>query len=218
MEEHAPDDVHGTSLSAIQGYLRGDGEPSVAFLRQAAVLLVVREPWLISGHGTPTEEGEAGRRDGGEAEHFGVSTAVYDALGVPTKLKGGGERFWGSAVWAPIARHTALRLYQRRPMWELLEGGVDVLREDPDARWERAVQDTATAIAAPLKALGMDGSQLELRQVGDYVSAMALTLQQVMYRYVPGTDDTKGIPPLSRALLEGLRVPETEDEENGDDT
>ena len=221
IEKHAPD-VQGTSLSAIQGYLRGEVEPSLSFVRQASVLLAVRESWLACGDGAPTEEEEAGRRETPETELFRVSTAVYDALGVPTKVQGeppseSSERFRGSAVWAPIVRQTALRLYQLRPTWDLLTGQPVGEPEYTDAAWERAVQDTATAIAAPLQALGVEANQLELVEVADYVSAVALTLQQVMYRYVPGEDDSIGIPPPARALLEGLRVQhpyETEDEDN----
>lgn len=180
MKKYAPA-MPGTSLSAIQGYLRDDGEPSLAFVRQAAVLLSVREPWLACGDGMPTKE-----KDSGDAELFSVSTAVYDALGVPTKVEGGAERFFGSAVWAPIARHTALQLYQRHQTWSLLMGG-GVSEEDPDIRWQRAVEETALAIAAPLKALGVEADQLELSEVGDYVSALSITLQQAIARYVPGS-------------------------------
>ena len=217
IEEHAPD-VHGTSLSAIQGYLRDDGEPSLAFVRQAAVLLAVREPWLAVGHGAPTEEEEAGTSESPEADLYGVSTAIYKALGVPTKVEGGAERFFKSAVWAPVARQTVLRLYQLRPGWELLTG-VEVAEEDPDTAWERAIKDTAIAIAAPLRALGVDARHLELNDVADYVAAMALTLQQTMRRYVPGTDPRE-IPPLAHALLEGFRVEhpyKTEDQDEKED-
>ena len=88
MGEHARD-VQGTSLSAIQGYLRSDVEPSLSFVQHAARLLAVREAWLAWGTGAPTEEEEAGRRESPEAALFRISTAVHEALGVPTRIPAG---------------------------------------------------------------------------------------------------------------------------------
>lgn len=58
---------HGVTLNSIQTYVpRSDGTPEetmppVDFLQEAAAVLGVREPWLISGHGSPTEAAEAER-------------------------------------------------------------------------------------------------------------------------------------------------------------
>jgi len=192
MDEHGAD-VPGTSLSAIQGYLRGDGEPSPTFLKLAAQLLAVRSAWLAFGEGAPTEEAEAGRRESAEEELFLISTAMYEALGVPTKLPKGSpahtdkERFWGSALWGPTVRQTALRLFQFRPGWALLSGeeGLDDSQEESEVRFWRAVADTSQAIAAPLHALGIDPARMELGDVREYVEPVALALQRAMYRYVP---------------------------------
>jgi transcriptional regulator with XRE-family HTH domain len=50
--------VHGSSYPTIHRYLKDVTTPSVEFLREAAALLDVREPWLISGAGASTEEDE----------------------------------------------------------------------------------------------------------------------------------------------------------------
>ena len=236
MEEHGLR-VPGTSLSAIQGYLRDDpAEPSPSFLLLAARLLSVRVGWLAFGGGAPTEEEERTRGETPEAELFRISTTVYEALGVSTKVPPGtltiqhpegleseGERFWGHATWAPLVRQTALRLYQYRPSWALLsegseDGGERAFEEarveDPEPRFWLAVEDTAQAIAAPLKAVGVDASQLTLEDVADYVSAVALTLQRTMWRYAPGAPDEVKESPLMAALLKPYidePVPEEED-------
>ena len=202
MERHGPD-IPGTSLSAIQGYLKDDDptEPSPRFLALAARLLSVRPTWLTWGAGAPTEEGEAERREAPETELFRISDMVYEAMGVPTQLPAGtrtlqdpegtkeeADRFGGSAAWAPLVRQTALRLYQYRPAWDLLEGGdgggFDY--DDPeaaDSRFWEAVADTAQGIAMPLRALGIRGDRLSLEDVADYVSALALLMQRAIYRY-----------------------------------
>ena len=191
--------------------------------------------WLATGVGTKPadtakyrEEHPIRTRDSGEMELFRISNAVYEELGVPTTLPStdvpeGAERFWGPAIWAPLVRQTALRLYQHRPSWAILaerseEGGERALEEarveDPELRFWLAVEDTAKAIAAPLKAIGVDASQLTLEDVSDYVSAVALTLQRTMWRYAPGAPDEVKESPLMAALLKPYidePVPEEED-------
>jgi hypothetical protein len=194
MDALAAPDTPGTSLSAIQSYLRDDAEPSLRFVQEAARILGLRAEWLAWGEGTPTEEQEALRRETPEQELARVSRSVYQALGVPVETTGGQDRFWGPAVWAPVARQTALRLYQRRPLWELLSEGVTshpTTGPGADASWTAAVDDTAAAVAAPLVRLGIDAATLTPSNVADYVQAVALALQRVFYQYNPG-DDAEG--------------------------
>lgn len=196
----------GVALSSMQTYLPTDdrpalAEPSYRFVVEAARILGVRVAWLASGEGAPTEEGEAHRRENSEEELYRISMAVYEAMGVTTRVQEGDTeggdraRFWGSALWAPIVRQTALRLYQSRPAWALLKGeptGSPEGRTESDEAFEAAISDTAAAIASPLKDLGVDGAGLDLTEVADYVSATALNLQRVIFGYLPEGGNTAG--------------------------
>jgi hypothetical protein len=193
--------VPGSSLSAIQSYLRGDAEPTPRFLLAAAQLLAVRPEWLAWGIGAPTEEEEAARRESPEEELQRLSTAVYQALGVPTSIPAGTvttqhpegtpdemARFWGPAIWAPVVRQTALRLYQLRIAWAMVSGEQVPSGPEADHSWDTAHLDLATAIAAPLRSLEIDGQRLNLSDVGDYVQDVALALQRVFRQYSPPTE------------------------------
>ena len=210
--------VVGTSLSAVQAYLSDEAEPSLSFLRLAAELLSVRFAWLVVGQGAPTQEEQAGRLEVPEAELFRISTAVYEALGVPTKVvsENGEERnrFWGSAVWAPVVRQTVLRIYQNRPAWDLIaDREVEHPSTGPsaDASWDAAIADTAATIAAPLHTLGIEARYLTSRDVEDYVQAVSLTLQRVANHYVPQEGAERESGPLSRALIEPFIVTKEKD-------
>jgi hypothetical protein len=207
MEEAAPG-VQGTSLSAIQGYLKGNGEPSLRFIKHAARLLAVRAEWLAWGEGAPTEDEEASRRESPEGQLFRTSDAVLAALGIPTTGGEGKKRSSGPPAWAAVVRQSALILYSHRPRWEALAGGsegdYDALAswvfenrsqlargEDPrtpsdhDVRWKQSLEDLADALAAPLGALGVKASELDPRDITDYVQAVALALQRVTKNYLP---------------------------------
>lgn len=206
MDEHGQG-VGGTSLSAIQDYLADRTEPSPSFLRLAAQLTGVRFAWLANGEGMPTEEEERDRVSGQEAELSRITGAVYRALGRP---------FWdaqgtAAALWAPTVRRVALRLYQHRPAWRLFEGPGDpgLLEGLPDtgeAEFSSAVDAVAEALAAPLRALGMDGRRLSLQALADYVEISALALHQAIPRYhaedVPPGHVIVEVPALVESLLD----------------
>lgn len=215
MDEHGQD-VGGTSLRAIQDYLAARTEPSPSFLRLAAQLTGVRFAWLANGEGMVTEEEERERVAGQEAELGRITGAVYRALGRP---------FWdaqgtAAALWAPTVRRVALRLYQHRPAWRLFEGltpGDDGgrpgdpgllqgLPETGDAEFSSAVEAVAEALAAPLRALGMDGRRLSLQALADYVELSALALHQAIPRYhaedVPPGHVIMEVPALVESLLD----------------
>ena len=211
------------TLSSLQNYLSGITEPSPSFLEEAAKILGVRAAWLTHGDGAPTEEQQAARWDGSEGELLRISNIVYEELGVPTRVPPGaevlkrknsvakeGDRFWGSATWAPLVRQTMLRLYGYRPSWKLLSGGNAPLdpaksQEASDQEWDRALADTAGALAAPLMSIGIEGSGLSLNAVADYVSSVCLALQRLMWEYVPGGSDATR--PASTAPLRPYVVP-----------
>jgi len=113
-----------------------------------------------------------------------------------------------------------LRLYQYRPAWQLIaDPNADVDREPADERFRRAVRDTAAAIAAPLRAIGVDGSRLTLTDIADYVQAIALALQRSMFRYAPGSDDRRDdgsdVPVIRHLLLGDTPEPQQEDPDDG---
>lgn len=183
MEAHAPD-TPGTSLSAIQGYLRGEPEPSLRFIEEAARLLGVRGEWLAWGAGAPTEEEEAIRRETPEEELAQVCAAVYGALGIP-------DQGFGRAteVWAPAARQAAIAYWQARHLWVTLTGEGERLSRP------EATEAIAAAIAAPLEALVMD--PLRVDDLPDYVQAIALAIHRTLRRYYPTSpgqeaDDAEG--------------------------
>lgn len=188
--EHAPD-VPGTSLRAIQGYLRGDAEPTPAFIAAAAQLLGVRAAWLAWDHGAPTEEAESARRDTPAQELQRITAAVDAAFGLKLDPR------LPPPSWAPTVRQAALRLYQHREIWELFAAGATIHPSSgagADASWTAAIEDVARAIAAPLETLGIPhvpagAVGVSPGQLHDYIEdaarALARMIQRVADRYAP---------------------------------
>jgi len=69
----------GTYLSSVQGYVRGEVEPSMQFLVEAARVLGVREAWLIVGDGPPTDEEERWAIEAGARLAAGLRS-LFDAM------------------------------------------------------------------------------------------------------------------------------------------
>jgi transcriptional regulator with XRE-family HTH domain len=173
MEAHAGAGTPGVSLSAIQSYLRGSAEPSLRFIEEAARLLSVRSEWLAWGHGAPTDEEEAARRESPEDELARVRESMYRALGIPSQ--------WPEAeAWAPTVRHAAIALHRHAGMWTLL------FSDEPyTATVADALEVVTEAIAAPLRVLGLDPIRLTDREGYTQQVALAITGAIRQYDYIP---------------------------------
>jgi hypothetical protein len=88
--------VAGTSLSAIQSYLRGKAEPTRPFIMAAAKVLRIRASWLAFGEGQPTEAVEmafrtamhGGDPDRDPAPEEGFRKSIpWDYIGAPAKAQ-----------------------------------------------------------------------------------------------------------------------------------
>lgn len=56
----------GASYASVHKYLKGQGEPPLQLVQAAADLLRLREEWLLSGEGAPTEVDASAKHVGGE--------------------------------------------------------------------------------------------------------------------------------------------------------
>jgi hypothetical protein len=138
--------VPGSSLSAIQTYLRGKAEPTRPFILAAAKVLRIRASWLAFGEGQPTEAAEMSMRTvmhGGDPDRDptaedGFRTSIpWDYIGVAAKAQ----------IW---------KLYH-------LVGGYVNIALDPDLppadafrkRSREEAEMTARAVAAAAVDLGL---------------------------------------------------------------
>jgi hypothetical protein len=134
-------DVPGTSLSAIQSYLRGV-EPTRPFIEAAAEVLKVRAAWLAFGEGAPTQAEEAARREAGERSRWEVR---------------GEEEFRAHLPWDSMSTASRAHVWD---VWGLVLADLPVPLPDHvsgigTAEWfaRDAAQRTARAITAPADAL-----------------------------------------------------------------
>jgi hypothetical protein len=157
------DDVPGTSLSAIQSYLRGV-EPTRPFIEAAAEVLRVRASWLAFGEGAQTQAEEAARREArerprwqGTAEEEFRAHLPWDSMDTASRA-----HIWD--VWGSVLNALPAQLpHQVSP--------VEWFARD-------AARRTAQAISAPADALqvALPRTSRELSPYITHVSAAVLTL------------------------------------------
>ena len=169
METYA--DAPGTSLSAIQGYLRGDAEPSLRFIQEAARLLGVRGEWLAWGEGAPTVEAEVARRETPQEQSDRVIGAVCRALEIPRPQGAGTD------VWPSVVLRTMIEYHRHRTVVGLFTGE----KSEPS----RADTDIVVveALAAPLRALAMDPVRLDPADLDDYLLTLSLAIRRAIRRF-----------------------------------
>jgi transcriptional regulator with XRE-family HTH domain len=173
----------GVQLSSIQGYLSGDVEPSIRFLREAAGVLAVREPWLISAEGLPTEEEEAALRERTgirppSSMHVEAARGFDDALpGV--QMGGTGRRaLWG--LWGVVSRCSATQS----------EATMDFPYQN--------ARKAAELVRAPLDVLGWKLEELPPTASDTYVAHAALAVQALIMAITEGSFDE--VPDPARAI------------------
>lgn len=135
------ENVSGTSLSAIQSYLRGV-EPTRPFIEAAAEVLNVRAAWLAFDEGAPTQAEEAARREAGELPPWQVAAD---------------EEFAALLPWDSMETPSRTRAWH---LWSLVLNNVPValpdhVSGDEITEWlaRDAAQRTARAVTAPADAL-----------------------------------------------------------------
>jgi hypothetical protein len=134
--------VPGTSLSAIQSYLRGV-EPTRPFIVEAARVLHVRAPWLAFADGQPTEAAEAAWRAARDDRALDVEAVEGFNKHLPWDFVGpaGKAQLW--KLWGFMAN-------------ELAGPEHDGLTAEEAASWatRTAAERAARAVAAPTAAAG----------------------------------------------------------------
>lgn len=149
--------VRGSSYPTILRYLRDEGSPSGAFLREAAMLLDCDLEWLQTGEGWPgVEEEEIARL---RASVRSVTKNVERAVG-----KG-------------LPEYESLGDAAKAVVWKTcLECGGRLQRSDPELSNLEVARRIGKAIGAPLRALGVSPDRLPRRELDNYVMAICLVL------------------------------------------
>lgn len=157
-------DVPGTSLSAIQTYLRG-AEPARPFIAAAADVLKVRAAWLAFGEGAPTQAEEAARREAGERPQWEAVAAEEFRARLPWEAMGTAGRAHAWDVWGSVLADIPFA-----PLDSSIDPGEWYARE--------AAERAARAITAPADILqiALPGVPLELDTYIALVSAAILIL------------------------------------------
>lgn len=147
--------LEGVALSSIQTYLNGDVVPPLPFLREAAPVLGVREAWLISGDGFPTEEENATAR--GIRMTSSLTAHPLGRLVAESRLREtlgeGGFGFW---ELPDTARESVVQGFETY-RWLVLSR-EETGRTTPT---EANEQQYASYLAAPFTILGIDPEPLE---------------------------------------------------------
>ena len=166
--------LEGTSLSSIQAYVKGRVTPSIAFLRAAAHVLDVRETWLISGDGQPTE---------GDAIAMGPAASglvtalrrrqqqIERAMEAGAKAKLPLREVFGDSPrpgYAVLLRLWRLRCAQVWPREERLRKEIDIARQ------------IGRASVASLRAMGVDPGDLSDEALEDHLLAVAPILRRII--------------------------------------
>jgi hypothetical protein len=172
--EKAGGKLEGVHLSSIQGYVSGDVEPSLTFLREAADLLAVRRAWLIEGDGVPSALEESARRraiatadPGGQRLRDAITTAL------PWADQGSRSE---SALWST--------------MW-ILNGRLLDMPPIGTPYTEVSAFEVALAgrlaesIRAPLDALGLKGRPFDQARLDRYTVLVAHAIEQLLYEIAP---------------------------------
>ena len=141
--------LRGTSYPTIHKYLGGKTRPSVEFLRKAAELTGVREEWLMSGSGEPTEEETAAQAEAAEL-------AGQVAAGVPLhqEIRSAAQRaltaeFPEFDYLPPLAQGVVWRTFQRL----LSPLTLSWTEAEAEAAEERMVEPIARALGRCLRAV-----------------------------------------------------------------
>lgn len=193
----------GVTLNSIQTYIpREDGtpeetKPSVDFLREAARLLHVREAWLISGDGAPTEAEEVVRRDAERRRRTEMESTIIEGFEA-----GLGQPFEGLSSIAQAA------LWQ---LWASLRGSLVeyVTASDPPGTADdqqsvdrELARRIAVAVRAPLAPFRFrtDGQGVTVARWGRYVAAACDALYALLV--YPHPADEEPIPLDWRTFIE----------------
>jgi hypothetical protein len=173
-------DVPGTSLSAIQSYLRGV-EPTRPFIEAAAEVLKVRAAWLAFGEGAPTQAEEAARREAGERQWWEVAAEEEFRAHLPWESLTTASRAHAWDVWGRVLNDLSFPLPDHVP-------GDDI------AEWfaREAAQRAARALTGPADALQVapPGSARELNSYITLVSeALFVLLSNIQAEGSPDSEE-----------------------------
>jgi transcriptional regulator with XRE-family HTH domain len=169
----------GVTLTSIMKYLHDEVTPSIAFLELAADLLGVRVGWLAFGDDTPFGIASV-LVDGPDEHHARVERAFSRGAGVDLPLRGPALL---QMPGAPTAVHALVqdlwyrRLVIWRPRWRATNKGQDRARLEVRLAWQ-----IGQAIAAPLKRLKLELSELSDDFMADHILAMTPVLRRAIER------------------------------------
>lgn len=149
----------GSSEPAVYRYLRGESEPSLSFLTEAAEELKVRREWLAFGDGAPTEEEEQARR--------------RRTVRAADRRKGPSVAWWGEFCqgWEWISPESQAALVGALEKWVAARANGSIRGDvaPADNPVGRVFNDT-------LETLGIDAATLTPAQLDKFATFIALAL------------------------------------------
>ena len=183
----------GRSLSTIQNYLSGQQPPPLSFLQEAARVLGIRESWLISNEGGPTEAHAEAQLSPGQPPSDRLLRLKATILGELGLKNSGGDDTNGlpsaeGEVESPRSPTVELipywlgalnEVWLRLRFQEILSdpaGALTAARNEDDSADRRIEKEIARTLAGPLEALSIKPAHWDEETLGDYVVAMSPAL------------------------------------------
>jgi transcriptional regulator with XRE-family HTH domain len=161
------ENVPGTSLSAIQSYLRGV-EPTRPFIEAAAEVLAVRPAWLAFGDGAQTAAEEAARREERVRPEWERVAVEEFAAHLPWDSMSPASRAHAWVVWGLVLDDLPGKLPDHASAFAAEWFGRD------------AAHRAARALTAPADALGVALPHTP-RELNSYIALVAEGLLALLY-------------------------------------
>ena len=174
-------EVPGSSYPNVHRYLKGELEPSLGFLREAADVMHVRPKWLIADAGEMTEEAErarlvearAARGDIEDPPEFIVQDirSGFDPDTPPTETE-----WWLSGRPVAVAELVAATRRKQRAYRMATGFGDDAPAEEADSIAAEMAIRVGEALRATLDALDVDPESMDHDAREDFIRGMATAI------------------------------------------
>ncbi len=160
-----------------------DREPPVTYLVKVAQAFDVSLRWLLLGEGDVKETTRRVRRELDEVRDKEITAVMLDKLGRPPEAPiiiegqpvqpGGPRPLPGAAIWSGSIRELCGRWWDLRAT-EAIDAG------EPPPDFEEAAEALGDALAAPLRALGLQWDDMSEQKRNDYILGAVVVLSNAI--------------------------------------